>query len=176
MTPAWREHAAEAIIGLLVVLVAGWFVYFAWQRTGGGDAAGGVVVSAQFSNAGGVKPGTDVRIAGLKVGTVTGQKLDPKTYQADVTLALDPATKVPADSSAAITSEGIMGGTYIALIPGGDPTPLKSGDVILDTQGSLDLNSLIGQFINKSGGSGTGGGTTPAAASTPAADAAPSTP
>jgi phospholipid/cholesterol/gamma-HCH transport system substrate-binding protein len=175
MSSALKEHAAEAIIGLLVVLVAAWFVYFAWQRTGGGDARGGIMVSAQFSNAGGVKPGTDVRIAGLKVGTVTGQKLDPKTFQADVSMALDPAAKVPADSSAAITSEGIMGGTYIALIPGGDTASLKSGDVILDTQGSLDLTSLIGQFVNKSGGSGpAAGGSAPAPA--PAGNAAQPTP
>jgi phospholipid/cholesterol/gamma-HCH transport system substrate-binding protein len=172
MTSGLREHAAEAIIGLLVVLIAGWFVYYAYGATGGGNTIGGINVSAQFANAGGVKPGTDVRIAGLKIGTVTGQRLDPKTYQADVTLALDPKVKVPSDSSAAITSEGILGGTYIALIPGGDPTPLKSGDTILDTQGSLDLNSLIGQFINKSGGSNgdnAGGDKTPA----PAGGAAP---
>jgi phospholipid/cholesterol/gamma-HCH transport system substrate-binding protein len=155
-----REHGAEALIGLLVVLLAIWFVMFAWDRTGGGSVANAVRVTAQFQNASGINVGTDVRIAGLKVGSVVAQKLDPKTYQAEVTLALDPATKVPADSSAAITSAGILGATYISLVPGGDPTALKSGDTILDTQGSVDLMSMVGQFINKSGGS------TPAAAAT----------
>lgn len=168
MTSALKEHAAEAVIGLLVVLIAAWFAFYAWQRTGGGAATGGIVVNAQFTNASGIKIGTDVRVAGLKVGAVTAQHLDPKTYMADVTLALDPATRIPADSSAAITSEGILGGTYIALNPGGDPAPLKSGDVILDTQGSLDLNSLIGQFINKSGGSAPAGGGAAAPAEAPA--------
>lgn len=158
MSSAIKEHAAEALIGLLVVIIAVWFVFYAWGRTGGGNAVGGITVDAQFQNASGVKVGTDVRVAGLKIGSVTAQTLDPKTYMADVTLALDPATKIPSDSSAAITSEGILGGTYIALVPGGDPTPLKTGDVIVDTQGSLDLNSLIGQFINKSGGSAASGG------------------
>jgi phospholipid/cholesterol/gamma-HCH transport system substrate-binding protein len=166
-----KEHGAEALVGLLVVLVAVWFGWYAWGRTGGGRAANAIRVNAQFQSVAGINVGTDVRIAGLKVGQVAGQRLDPKTFQAEVVLALDPATKVPADSSAAITSEGILGGSYIALIPGGDSTPLKDGDTILDTQGSVDLMSMVGQFINRSGGDSAskGGSSTPAtSASTPA--------
>jgi len=147
-----KEHGAEALIGLLVVLVAVWFGYYAWERTGGGRAANAMHVTAQFPNVSGVSVGTDVRIAGLKIGQVIAQKLDPKTFQADVVLALDPSVKVPADSSAAITSEGFLGGSYIALMPGGDSTMLKNGDTIIDTQGSMDLMSMVGQFINRSGG------------------------
>lgn len=160
-----REHAAEALIGFLVVAVALWFAWFAWQRTGGGTAADAISVEAQFSSASGIKVGTDVRVAGIKIGSVTDLKLDPKTYMADVALALDPAVKVPADSSLAVTSEGLLGGSYLQFAPGGDTTPLKSGDTVVDTQGGLDLNSLIGQFINKSGGSAPGD----TAASPPAA-------
>lgn len=149
-----REHGVEALIGLLVVAVAVWFVVFAWNRTGGGAGTrGALTVNAQFQNASGIKIGTDVRVAGIKVGQVASMSLDAKTYMANVALALDPATKVPADSSLAVSSEGILGGSYLAIMPGGDPTPLKAGDTIFDTQGGLDLNSLIGQFINKSGGS-----------------------
>ena len=71
---------------------------------------------------------------------------------------------MPADSSLAVSSEGLLGGSFLAIQPGGDTTPLKAGDTIVDTQGSLDLNSLIGQFINKSGGSSGGGGTAAAGA------------
>ncbi len=148
-----KENIVEALIGLFVVLIAIFFVLFAWQRTGGGGSAGALHVTALFPNASGVAVGTDVRIAGLKVGTVSKQRLDPQSYQAEVTLSLDPKTKVPADSSAAISSEGLLGGTYIALMPGGDPTPLKDGDTIVDTQGAMDLMGLVGQFINKSGSS-----------------------
>jgi phospholipid/cholesterol/gamma-HCH transport system substrate-binding protein len=148
-----REHGVEALIGLLVVLLAAWFVMFAWQRTGGGNARDAIHVTAQFQNVSGVNVGTDVRVAGIKIGQVAAVTLDPKSYQAQVTLALDPAVKVPDDSSALITSEGILGGTYMSLVPGGSATPLKSGDTILDTQGSVDLMSMVGQFINKSGGS-----------------------
>ena len=124
--------------------------WFAWARTGGGGPADAIRVTALFPNAAGVNVGTDVRVAGLKVGTVAAQRLDPQSFQVEVTLALDPKVKIPKDSSAAITSEGLLGGTFIALVPGGDPTPLKTGDTIVDTQGSIDMMGMIGQFINKS--------------------------
>lgn len=153
MKTAVRENGVEALIGFAVVVVALWFALFAWDRTGGGGAAGAIHVKALFPNASGVTVGTDVRVAGLKVGSVTAQALDPASYQVSVTLALDPSVKIPSDSSAAITSEGLLGSTFIALQPGGATDMLKDGGTILDTQGSVDLMGLIGSFINKSGDS-----------------------
>ena len=146
-----RENLVEALVGLLVVLLAVWFVLFAWQRTGGG-IRDSIRVSALFPAANGVSVGTDVRIAGLKVGSVAAQRLEPESYQAEVVLALDPNVSIPSDSTAAITAEGLLGGTYIALIPGGAETRLKDGDTIFDTQGSIDMMGMIGSFINRSGG------------------------
>jgi phospholipid/cholesterol/gamma-HCH transport system substrate-binding protein len=167
-----RENGAEALVGLLVVLLAAWFVLFSLQSTGGRSGADAVRVTALFPNAVGISPGTDVRIAGVKVGTVAAQKLDPQSYQVAMTLALDPAIKIPSDSSAAVTSEGLLGGSYVALVPGGSETPLKAGDTIIDTQGSIDMMGLIGQFINKSGSdnsaSGGSAGSSGSAAPTPA--------
>ena len=147
-----KEHGAESLIGLLVVIVALWFGYYAWERTGGGRVSNAVQVTALFPNANGVSVGTDVRVAGLKIGEVSALKLDPQSFQADVVLAIDPTAKVPSDSSAAITSEGVLGGNYISLVPGGSATALKSGDTIVDTQGAVDLMGMVGQFINHSGG------------------------
>lgn len=163
MRTIFRENIGEAIVGLLVVVLAAAFILFAWRATGGGARAGGIRVTALFPNASGVNVGTDVRVAGLKVGSVTAQTLDPQSYQVAITLALDPAVKLPSDSSAAITSEGLLGSTFIALTPGGATTPLKQGDTITDTQGAMDLMALIGQFINKpaASGSGAGAGGTP---------------
>lgn len=157
MRSLFREHIGEALTGLLVILLAIAFAWFAWLRTGGGTAAGAIEISALFPNITGIEVGTDVRIAGLKVGTVTQQELDPATYQVKTTMAIDPKIKIPVDSSAAVTSEGFLGGSYVALMPGGDPTPLKSGDVITDTQGAVDMMGLVGQFINKSGDSSAAG-------------------
>lgn len=162
-----RENLTEALIGLLVVVVGVWFVVFAYGRTGGGLRDGYKVI-AEFSNVAGVSIGTDVRVAGMKVGSVSAARIDPASYQAELTLTINRAVKLPADSSAAITSEGLMGGTYISLMPGGDETSLKEGDVIIDTQGSVDMLSLIGQYINQTGsmkdknGDENGGTDTPA--------------
>jgi phospholipid/cholesterol/gamma-HCH transport system substrate-binding protein len=149
MKALFRENIGEAIVGLLVVILAVWFVMFAWDRTGGGERPGSLKVTAVFSNASGISQGADVRISGLKVGSVTGLALDPQSYQVKVQIALNPNVKLPADSSASVTSEGLLGSNFVQFTPGGSPTLLKSGDVITDTQGSLDLMALIGQFINK---------------------------
>ena len=149
-----RDNLIEAVVGLFGVWLAAWFIVFAGGRTGGG-MRDSIRVTALFPAANGVSVGTDVRIAGLKVGSVAGQRLDPESYQAEVILALDEDVNVPSDSSAAITAEGLLGGTYIALLPGGSPTPLKDGDAIFDTQGSIDMMGLIGSFINRSGSSAT---------------------
>lgn len=147
-----RENLVEALAGLLVLALAAWFLLFALGRTG---ATGGrhYALLASFPDASGIAVGSDVRISGLKVGSVTTQKLDPATYQAIVTMAVDANVHLPLDSSAAITSEGLLGGNYIKLIPGGDTEQLMPGDEITDTQGSTDLMGLIGSVINRSGDS-----------------------
>lgn len=151
-----RENIGEALVGLLVVILAIWFVIFAWQRTGGGERSGSIKISAIFPNATGVTAGTDVRVAGLKVGSVTGLSLDQQTYQVKVEIALNPDVKLPSDSTAAIASDGLLGSNFVSFTPGGSPTPIKAGDTITDTQGSLDLMALIGQFINKPSTPGAG--------------------
>jgi phospholipid/cholesterol/gamma-HCH transport system substrate-binding protein len=151
MKSLFRENIGEALVGLFVVLFAAWFVAFAWDKTGGGAKAGAIHVTALFPNSTGINVGSEVRVAGIKVGAVADQELDPQSFQVKTILAIDPAVKLPADSSAAITSEGFLGATFISLIPGGDPAPLKDGDTIADTQGAMDLMGMVGQFINKSG-------------------------
>ena len=156
MKSIFQENLGEAIVGLLVVVLAALFILFAWRATGGGAKAGGVKVIALFPNASGVNVGTDVKVSGLKIGSVVAQKLDPQSYQVALTLAIDPAVKLPSDSSAAVTSEGLLGSTFVAMTPGGSDVPLKEGDTITDTQGAMDLMALIGQFINKpASGAGT---------------------
>ena len=149
MKAAAREHVIEAGVGLLVVLAAIGFVLFAAGRTGG---AGGdtIRVKALFPAANGISVGTDVRVAGLRVGSVADHKLETQSYQAEVTLALDRGVPIPADSSAAITSESLLGGSFVSLIPGGSQTALKDGDTILETQGSVDMMGLVGSVINRS--------------------------
>ncbi len=144
-----KDNFVEALIGLFVLIVGVWFVVFAYGRTEGARSGNGYVVTARFPNASGVTSGTDVRLSGIKVGTVVSEKLDPATYQAILGISIDKSVKLPVDSSAAITSEGILGGNYVRLSPGGETDMLRAGDEITDTQGSVDLMSLIGSFVNK---------------------------
>jgi phospholipid/cholesterol/gamma-HCH transport system substrate-binding protein len=149
MSSLIREHLGEALAGLAVLAVAGGFLAFALDRTGTGG--GTYELRARFPNASGIAIGSDVRVSGLKVGTVTAQRLDPESFQAVVTMAVNRGVELPADSSAAITSEGLLGGSFIALVPGGDSERLAPGDEITDTQGATDLMGLIGSVINRSG-------------------------
>lgn len=146
-----RENIAEALAGLVVLLLAAWFLVFALERTGSGSG-GHYALMARFPNTAGISVGSDVRVSGLKVGSVTAQKLDTDSYQALVTLSVNNNVKLPLDTSAAITSEGLLGGSYIELIPGGDDEELMPGDEIIDTQGATDLMGLVGSFINRSSG------------------------
>lgn len=154
-----KENIVEAFIGAAVVATAIGFVSFAYARTSAGEGNNGYSIDARFPNVTGITVGTDVRLAGIKIGTVSKQNLDPKTFQAVLSLSLDPAIKLPIDSSAAITSEGLLGGNYIALTPGGESDMLRSGDEITDTQGATDLMGLIGSVINKSGSTDKSDGT-----------------
>lgn len=151
MSQMLKDHLAEALAGVAVLAIAAWFLVFALGRTGA-SGTDSYEVKARFPNATGITVGSDVRVSGMKVGTVTAQVLDPASYQAVLTLSVDKAVALPLDSSAAITSEGLLGGSFIALVPGGDPERLAPGDEITDTQGSTDLMGLIGSVINRSGG------------------------
>lgn len=152
MAGTLKDNLIEAIIGLLVVVMALGFVGYAWARTGAGGGDDGVTFVARFPNVGGVTLGTDVKVAGVKVGKVAALELDPTSYQAVLRLTVDRGLKLPIDSSAAISSEGLLGGNFIALTPGGDPTLLKDGEEIVETSGAPDLLGLIGSVVNRSGG------------------------
>lgn len=152
MAGTLKDNLIEAIIGLIVVVLAVLFVGYAWARTGAGTGQDGVTLVARFANIGGVTLGTDVKVAGVRVGKVAALELDPTSYQAVLKLSVDRGLKLPIDSSAAISSEGLLGGNYIALTPGGDSSLLKDGEEIVETSGAPDLMSLIGSVVNRSGG------------------------
>ncbi len=158
-----KSDALEIIVGAAVVAVALLFLAFAYSGAGAGGTSGGYRVSAQFDNIDGINVGTDVRIAGIKVGTVVGQSLDPKSYQARLQMQLRPEVKLADDTSAKITSEGLLGSKFVALEPGGAEGKLKDGSEISYTQGSVDMWNLISQaMFSKGKGGDTAGGAAPA--------------
>jgi len=152
------QQLAETSMGAVVLVAAGAFFVYALSAGGKGLASSGYELSARFGQVGALQPGADVTVAGVKVGTVTSLKLDPKTFLAEAQLNLDQTVKLPSDSTAKITSDSLLGGQHIAIEPGGASDNLKAGGEIQNTQGAVDLFSLVGQVLRPSGG----GASTPA--------------
>ena len=141
----------ETLIGAAVVIVAAAFFYYGWNTTGAGTVAG-YDVSAKFDRVDGINAGTDVKAAGIKIGTVTSQELDLKTYRAVVRMTIKNGVAIPDDSSIKVASEGLLGGAYLSVSPGGSDTMMKSGSEFETTQGSIDFVGLLGQAIFGGGG------------------------
>ena len=149
-----KNSTVETLIGAAVIFIAAAFFFFAYQTSGKGHAAGAYRLSAEFDNAEGVSVGTDVRVAGVKIGSVVDFTLNPENFQADVVMELDPKVKLTDDATAKVTSEGLLGSKFIALEQGGSDAILANGGVISNTQGAVDIWSLISQamFANKGPG------------------------
>ena len=147
-----KNSTVETLIGAVVIAIAAVFLVFAYNSSGRGQHSAGYHISAEFDNVEGVNVGTDIRMSGIKIGTVTAQSLNPQNYQAVVTMAIDPNVKLADDTSAKVTSEGLLGAKFIALDAGGSETKLAEGGVINYTQGAVDIWSLISQaMFDKSG-------------------------
>jgi phospholipid/cholesterol/gamma-HCH transport system substrate-binding protein len=141
-----RRSIAEVLTGAIVLLVAAGFLAYAVAHSGR-SAAGGYTLYARFDHVDGLPVGADVRLAGVKVGSVTSETIDPKTYLAMVAFTVRPDLQLPKDTSASITAEGLLGSDYLALSPGGDETMLQPGQTITITQSSVNLEELLGKFI-----------------------------
>ncbi|MCC6008912.1 MAG: outer membrane lipid asymmetry maintenance protein MlaD [Rhodobacteraceae bacterium] len=143
------HNTAETALGAVVIAAAAGFLWFALQGEGRGLVGGAAAyeVTAQFRSVEGVGVGTDVRLAGVKVGTVTGITLDPTTFRAATRLAVRQGIALPEDSAALISSEGLLGGNFVELVPGGSDFMLRPGDEILDTQGAVSLITLLLRFV-----------------------------
>ena len=140
------RNIVETIVGALVLLVAGVFVFYAFAKSDRAGASGYEVV-ARFGRIDGLKRGADVTLSGVTVGTVTSVALDPKTYQAIVRLSVAPNVNLPADTNAKIVSESLLGGTVVALEPGSDDKRIRADGEIQNTQDSIPLTELIAKFM-----------------------------
>lgn len=141
------EDRAEVLAGAAVLAAAiGFLVY----STGGGRltaTADSYPLTASFRSVEGIRAGSDVRLAGVKVGTITALTLNPETFYADARIEVDKSIILPDDSAILISSEGLLGGNYVELVPGGSPDNLQPGDEIEDTQGAVSLISLLMKWV-----------------------------
>ena len=140
------NSVAETLIGAGVVAIAAGFVFYATQSSGFQGPRDSYALTAAFRNAEGIAVGTDVRLAGIKVGTVSEMALDPATFQARVRFTVRRDLGVPEDSDVKISSEGLMGGSFLEITPGASEFMLADGDEVLNTQSSIDFLNLLMRF------------------------------
>lgn len=147
-----RHNTIEILMGAIVLSVAGFFLFFAYSSSGYKNTDG-VNFTAKFDRVDGLNVGSDVKMSGVKIGTVRTMTVDPKTFLAAVTLSVAPQIQLPKDTSVEVVTDGLLGSKYLALVPGGDEENLKPGDTIKYTQSSVSLENLIGKFMfsNKDG-------------------------
>jgi phospholipid/cholesterol/gamma-HCH transport system substrate-binding protein len=141
-----RGNVIETVMGAVVLVVAAVFLFFAYS-TSQLRAVQGYELTAEFERIDGIREGGDVRISGIKIGSVVAEKLDPKTFLATLRISIDPAVKLPDDTVAEIVSAGLLGDKYLSLVPGGSDNVIPPGGRIKYTQSSISLENLIGQMI-----------------------------
>lgn len=151
-----RRNMAETVMGAVVLIVAGAFLYF-FATTAQVKSQGGYHVTATFSKVGGILVGSDVRISGINVGTVSDVHLDPKTFLAIVTFALKPEVKLPSDSVATIASNGLVGGNYVRIKPGRSDQYVASGGSLEKSEDFKTLEDQVGEIIFLATGGSNGG-------------------
>lgn len=145
------ENRAELLVGALVIAVAAGFLTYATSRAGVIQGSTGYTLVASFRSAEGVSVGTDVRLAGVKIGSITGLALNPQTFRADATLAIQQGVELPDDSSVLIASEGLLGGNFVEIQPGGSAFNFEPGAEIDNTQGAISLIELLSKFVGSGG-------------------------
>ena len=145
------ESTTEVLVGGAVLAVAVGFLIYAGQATGFSPAkSSDYALTASFRSGEGISLGTDVRLAGVKVGTVSAMALNVQTYRADTTISLKQGIMIPDDSAIVISSEGLLGGSFVEIYPGGSLDNFEPGDDIEDTQGAISLISLLMKFVSGS--------------------------
>jgi len=145
-----QRNLAETVLGAVVLMVTVGFLGYAVANSGRTPLSG-YDLHARFDRIDGLAVGSDVRVAGVKVGSVVSATVNPQSYQAEVTFTVQNTVKLPSDSSAEITSDGLLGGKYISLEPGGDDKMLTAGGTVTITQSSISIEQLLGKFIFSAG-------------------------
>ncbi len=146
------ENLSEVAAGAVVLAAAVGFAIYAGAASSLTGTTGTYPIHASFRAVDGISVGSDVRLAGVKVGTVSQMALNPQTFFADTTIALRNDIELPDDSAIVISSEGLLGGNFVEILPGGALETLGPGEEIEDTQGAVSLITLLLKFVG--GGEG----------------------
>ena len=141
-----RSNTFETFIGAIVIILAVSFLFYSFSITDN-NSEGTYKIKATFNRIDGIQIGSDVRLSGIKIGSVAKSSLNQTTYEADLVLVIDDSIYIPDDSSAKITMDGLLGSNYISIEPGGSDIYLSENDYLIYTQGSIDLIGLVGEAL-----------------------------
>lgn len=147
------KRVVETLVGAGMLLFGVAFVAFAF-RGSSPDADNGYRVVAVFNDASGLVPGTDIRIAGVKIGSVVDKQFDAEAFEAIVTFVVDDRIKLPIDSEALIEPDGLLGGSFVLVKPGSEPSHIPPGGRFTATRGAVNVIDIIGEYIFDGTGDG----------------------
>jgi len=136
----------DFIIGTFVILCAGLFFLNSFKSTKVSNSDGYFLI-AKFDNINGISGGSDVKISGVKIGTVIDQFIDEKTFRATIKFSINDKIKLPSDSSAKIVSDGLLGSKFLEINPGSQDDLLNEGDELIFTQSSVNFEDLLARFM-----------------------------
>jgi phospholipid/cholesterol/gamma-HCH transport system substrate-binding protein len=141
-----KNNLFEVIVGTFVLVCAIYFFFFSFNKSGISTSSS-YQITATFNNIDGVSAGSDVKVAGVKIGSIDSEEIDPITYRAILKLNINQDIKLPSDSSAKILSSGLLGGKYVGIEIGAEEEMLKEGEKIQFTQSGVNFEELLGKFI-----------------------------
>ena len=145
-----RTYNFEFFIGLIVIFVAGWFLIGVLLKSDELSNLGETTeYLASFNDVSGISVGSDIKLAGVTIGRVKELKLDSFSYTAEMVLEISSKINLPSDSEIVITSESLLGGSYVSISPGGSDTFMQENEKFTYTQSSLSLNNLLQKFFNR---------------------------
>ena len=142
-----KYNIIETFVGFAVITIAVLFFTFAYKIGYPHEANEFYNVKARFENVEGISAGSDIMLGGIKIGSVNKVTIDNEEFKAILDVNLNKDIKLPKDSRFAVSTSGLLGGKYIAVNPGGDEENLKAGDVVKNTQSSINLEELIGKLM-----------------------------
>ena len=146
-----KVNILDAFLGFVILLITGLFVFYVYVTV---DTklfkADGLLLNARFENIEGIVVGSKVKLSGVNIGAVKSISIDPESFYAVVSMVFDKEFNFPDDTEASVQQEGLLGGSYISILPGGSDIMLSNNQEILYTQGSTSLLNLMLKFANTS--------------------------
>jgi len=142
-----KQGAIETIVGFAVICIAALFLTFSYKISHASKGGEGYIIRADFQNIEGLAQGSDVKLAGIKVGYIDSLTLEKDTFFAVVKLRIQKDVEIPLDSRADVSTSGLLGGKYVRITPGADDDFLKDGEKLKFTQSAMNIEDLISKLV-----------------------------